>query len=69
MMRANGVQYIRAGENLAGNPSVQGAHTSLMNSPGHRANILNPYYTHVGIGIINGSRYGKIFTQMFIQKP
>ncbi|RQD74677.1 MAG: LysM peptidoglycan-binding domain-containing protein [Candidatus Syntrophonatronum acetioxidans] len=69
MMREAGVSYIRAGENLAGSPQVERAHTSLMNSPGHRANILNQSYTHIGIGIVEGSRYGKIYTQLFIQKP
>ena len=68
MMRNAGISYVRAGENLAGSATVERAHTSLMNSPGHRANILNPHYTHVGIGVVDGSRYGKIFTQMFIQK-
>ncbi len=68
MMRSAGISYRRAGENLAGSPTVERAHNSLMNSPGHRANILNSHYTHVGIGIVEGSRYGKIFTQMFIQK-
>ena len=34
-----GISYRAAGENLAGAPSVDRAHTSLMNSSGHRANI------------------------------
>lgn len=63
-----GITYRAAGENLAGAPTVERAHTSLMNSAGHRANILNPSYTHVGIGIVDGGPYGKMFTQMFIQK-
>ncbi len=63
-----GISYRAAGENLAGAPTVERAHTSLMNSSGHRANILNPRYTHVGIGIVDGGPYGKMFTQMFIQK-
>jgi hypothetical protein len=29
-------------------------HESLMNSPGHRAAILNPLYTEIGIGVENG---------------
>ncbi len=69
MMRDAGISYMRAGENLAGSPQVERAHTSLMNSPGHRANILNQNYTHIGIGIVEGSRYGKIYTQLFMQKP
>mgnify|MGYP001409754965 CR=1 FL=1 len=68
MMRSFGISYKYAGENLAGNPSVEDAHESLMNSPGHRANILNPNYTHIGIGIVEGGMYGKMFTQLFIGK-
>lgn len=66
MMRQFGVTYRTAGENLAGAPSVDIAHTNLMNSPGHRANILNGSFKEVGIGILSGSQYGKIFVQMFI---
>lgn len=68
MMKDYGVQFGYAGENLAGNPSMQNAHRDLMNSPGHRANILNPNYTHIGIGIVEGGAYGKMFTQLFISK-
>lgn len=67
MMQQAGIAYTYAGENLAGAPTVARAHTSLMNSPGHRANILNPNFTHVGIGIVDGGPYGKIVTQMFIK--
>lgn len=67
MMRSFGIDYIRAGENLAGNPSLTGAHTALMNSPGHRANILNAEYTHMGIGVVKGGRYGMMITQLFIR--
>ena len=66
MMKAAGVTYRYAGENLAGAPTVEQAHTGLMNSPGHRANILNPNFTHIGIGAITGGRYGMMFTQMFV---
>lgn len=69
MMTNLGIAYGYAGENLAGNPSLEGAHESLMGSPGHRKNILNPHYTHAGIGIIEGGPYGKMFTQLFISKP
>jgi uncharacterized YkwD family protein len=65
MLNQFGVEYRTAGENLAGNPSVEGAHTSLMNSDGHRANILNSSYGKVGIGIIDGGQYGKMFVQLF----
>lgn len=65
-MRAAGIRYTTAGENIAGNQSVDAAHQALMNSPGHRANILNPSFTKVGIGIIHGGQYGMMFTQQFI---
>lgn len=68
MMKAAGVTYRTAGENLAGAPTVDRAHTSLMNSPGHRRNILNPAFTHIGIGIVEGGPYGLMITQMFIGK-
>ncbi len=68
MMRNFGIKFGYAGENLAGNPSLEGAHKSLMASPGHRKNILNPNYTHIGIGIVEGGVYGKMFTQLFISE-
>ncbi|SFR04329.1 CAP domain-containing protein [Desulfoscipio geothermicus] len=67
MMRQFGISYSYAGENLAGAPSVSMAHENLMNSSGHRRNILNSNFTEVGIGIVNGGPYGKMFVQMFIQ--
>lgn len=66
MLKRFGIRYRTAGENIAGNPSVQGAHAALMRSPGHRANILNRRFTHVGIGIKRGGPYGMMFTQLFI---
>jgi uncharacterized YkwD family protein len=66
MMKQYGVKYIYAGENLAGNPSIANAHESLMNSQGHRENILNSNFTHIGIGVKEGGQYGKMCTQMFV---
>ncbi|MDR5658093.1 CAP domain-containing protein [Serpentinicella sp. ANB-PHB4] len=63
MMRSFGIQYRAAAENIARTHSVESAHNGLMNSDGHRKNILNPNFTHIGIGIYNG-----YYTQMFIQK-
>ena len=65
-LKINGITYRYAGENLAGAPTVVRAHTGLMNSPGHRANILTPNFTHIGIGIVDGGPYGKMYTQTFI---
>ncbi|ADL12745.1 CAP domain-containing protein [Acetohalobium arabaticum] len=69
MLNKFGVEYIQAGENIAGNSSVEAAHRGLMNSTGHRRNILNPQYTHVGVGAKSSDKYGYIFTQLFISKP
>ncbi|MCL6478011.1 MAG: hypothetical protein K6T65_06300 [Peptococcaceae bacterium] len=66
MMRQFGITFRTAGENLAGAPSVDIAHTNLMNSSGHRANILNGSFKEVGIGIVSRGPYGKMFVQMFI---
>ncbi|MDQ3129497.1 MAG: colicin V production protein, partial [Acidobacteriota bacterium] len=41
------------------------AHTGLMNSPGHRANILQPNFGRVGIGVLDGGRRGLMITQNF----
>ncbi|WDV46573.1 CAP domain-containing protein [Clostridiaceae bacterium M8S5] len=68
MMKKFGITFMAAGENIAGNQSVENAHVRLMNSPGHRRNILDPNYTHIGIGIKDGGKYGSMFTQMFIKK-
>lgn len=64
-MKAAGVKFDLAGENLALAPTVALAHQGLMNSPGHRANILNPNYRTVGIGIENAGPYGLMVTQDF----
>jgi uncharacterized protein YkwD len=61
-----GVVYSRAGENLAYAQSVSVAHRALMESPGHRENILRPEFTRIGIGVINGGVYGRMVTQLFL---
>lgn len=64
-MEKGGVTFMVAGENLALAPDVDMAHKGLMDSPGHRANILSPDFKRVGIGVIDGGKYGKMFTQNF----
>jgi len=66
MLNRAGVSYQRAGENLALAPTVEVAHASLMNSEGHRRNILNPAYARVGIGVIQSGPYRMFFTQLFV---
>ena len=59
------IEYKVVGENLAYAPDTETAHNGLMNSPGHRANILDPEFHRVGIGVIDGGIYGKMYTQIF----
>jgi len=64
-MREAGVRFTTAGENLALAPSVRVAHTGLMNSPGHRANILHKDFGRLGIGIMDGGVRGIMVSQEF----
>jgi uncharacterized protein YkwD len=64
-MHAAGITFVVAGENLAYAPNVDVAHRGLMNSPGHRANILRPEFGRVGIGVIRSPAQGSMFTQDF----
>jgi uncharacterized YkwD family protein/spore coat assembly protein SafA len=69
MMRNFGIQYRTAGENIAaGQRTPQEVVNAWMNSPGHRANILNKNFTHIGVGYAKGGSYGHYWTQMFIGK-
>lgn len=54
----SGYAYLTAGENLAyGFNTSQQTVTGWMNSPSHRANILNTAYEDVGFGIANGANF------------
>jgi len=64
-MRESGVRFITAGENLALAPTIEVAHTGLMNSPGHRANILRGQFGRVGIGVMDGGMRGLMVSQEF----
>lgn len=64
-LRAEKIAFLLAGENLAFAPTVKIAHTGLMNSPGHRANILRPQFRKVGIGIMDAGPRGIMVTQQF----
>lgn len=64
-MAAAHISFIIAGENLALAQTLRIAHVGLMNSAGHRANILNPAFGRVGIGVQDGGIHGLMFTQNF----
>ncbi len=68
MMERFGIDFFQAAENLAGHQSVKQAHEGLMDSKGHRENILRSGLTHIGIGIVKDDEYKFIFTQMFIAR-
>ena len=64
-MKASGIKFLTAGENLALGRTLKICHEGLMNSPGHKANILNPSFGRLGIGIIDGGIYGLMISQEF----
>lgn len=64
MIKNFGLSYRTAGENIArGYATPQAVVNGWMNSSGHRANILNASYTHIGVGYVAAGNY---WTQMFI---
>ena len=66
MMKAYGISYKAAGENIAmGQRSPEEVVQAWMNSQGHRENIMNPNFTHIGVGHVTAGNY---WTQMFIGK-
>lgn len=64
-MDETGIVYNFAGENLALSPNTDIAMQGLMNSPGHKANILSSDFGRIGIGVIDGGIYGEMFCQEF----
>ena len=66
MMKSFGINYRSAAENIAkGYATPKAVVDGWMNSSGHRANILNPNFTHIGVGFASNGSY---WTQMFIFK-
>ena len=66
MMKKFGITYKSAGENIAmGQKTPTEVVQAWMNSEGHRANILNGSYTHIGVGHVANGNY---WTQQFIGK-
>lgn len=66
MMNQFGVDYQSAGENIAkGQQTPEEVVNAWMNSEGHRKNIMNGSFTHIGVGYVEE---GNIWTQQFIGK-
>ena len=64
-MRIAGISFHGAGENIARYGSTTAAHGGLMDSPGHRTNILNERFTRIGIGVFIVGPGTVFFTQLF----
>ena len=59
------LRYLIAGENLALAPTIEIAHQNLMNSPGHRENLLSEQFGRLGIGVLDAGRHGLMVTENF----
>ncbi|MEK4238293.1 CAP domain-containing protein [Paenibacillus sp. FSL H7-0714] len=73
MLDRFGVAWRAYAENIAaGQATPEAVMRTWMNSTGHRANILDPRFTDIGVGYVGGtatSQYQHYWTQLFIQKP
>jgi len=68
MMKQFGISYIAAGENIAkGQKTPADVMNGWMNSPGHRANILNANFTEIGVGYVTDSNGTTYWVQHFIR--
>lgn len=66
MLRRFGVTFNSWAENIAwGYQTPESVVAAWMNSPGHRANILNPAYTRTGAGWASGGSRRIVWTQLF----
>lgn len=68
MMQKSGITYKTAGENIAGNQSVQKAVEAWISSNTHKQNILSTAYNYIGIGLEKSDTYGYVIVVMFIGK-
>ncbi len=64
-MIGENIIFKEAAENLALSPNTDLAMQGLMNSEGHRANVLSSSFGRVGIGVIDGGIYGQMYCQEF----
>ncbi|MYL70845.1 hypothetical protein GLW00_08280 [Halobacillus litoralis] len=63
--RLGAILYVRAGENIASQyVDATAAVHGWLNSPGHRKALLDPHYTHLGVGV-----HGRYYTQNFLTVP
>lgn len=66
-MQADGITFMSAGENLAqGQTSSIFAHQGLMNSEGHRKNIVNDGFSELGVGVDFNEDNQPLYTENFL---
>jgi len=66
MMKKYEIKFSAAGENIAGNQTIEKAVKAWSDESGN--NLFNDKFTHTGIGIVDSPTYGKLFVQIFIKK-
>ena len=64
-IRRQGYRYRYCAENIGSYPTPDSMFKAWMNSPGHRANILNSKYREIGIGLDNRPSGNLVFTVDF----
>ena len=67
-MAKAGIQAKKFCENIANNQDLSAAHQELMDSPGHRKDILDPDLTHVGVGIVRAENGQLLVTEDFMEQ-
>ena len=55
------------GENVARNPDIDDAHRRLMNSPGHKANVVDGRFSVIGLAVYRSSTGSLYVTESFLQ--
>ena len=64
------IKYAAWGENIAsGQASPEEVMKAWMDSPGHRANILNSKFQYIGVGFLYDDHFRTIWSQEFLRKP
>ena len=68
MLKQYNISYKTASENIAGNPDLDSALSSWLDSESHKNNILSNDYNYTGNAVIDSIAYGIIIVQFFIGK-
>ncbi len=80
-LEGHGIHYLACGENIGvvygrashGEQGIHEVHNAFLNQPrslsNHRGNLLNPIWTHVGVGVAYNEQGALVVTQNFISAP